>query len=129
VNPFLPPYKVVCGPKCFFTVRLDRDDVGNEIGLFSTTYVTPEFRNRAVAKQLLHHGESWIKERGMTEAATYTSDSNTKLINLYEGHGYQIAAKYPEKKMIKLAKALPPIPPLTCRLTGRQWTDPHLQAQ
>ncbi len=87
-------------------VRLDSDDNGHEIGLFSTTYVAPEFRNQAVATKLLHRGEVWMSEHGMSEAATYTSASNTKLIKLYVGCGYQITATYPEKKMIKLSRKL-----------------------
>ncbi len=87
-------------------VRLDKDDSGNSIGLFSTTFVSPEFRNYGVAKSLLERGESWIVDHGLPEAATYTSDTNTKLIKLYEQHGYTVTSRYPEKKMIKLAKVL-----------------------
>jgi len=87
-------------------VRIDKDDAGKSIGLFSTTFVAPEFRRQAVATSLLSHGEEWMRGQGMTEAATYTSDSNTKLINLYVDHGYKIIYNYPEKKMIKIAKAL-----------------------
>ncbi len=87
-------------------VRIDKDDQGKSIGLFSTTFVAPEFRRQAVATRLLSQGEDWMRGHGMTEAATYTSDSNTKLINLYADHGYKITDKYPEKKMIKIAKAL-----------------------
>jgi GNAT superfamily N-acetyltransferase len=89
----------------FFTiVRIDKDDHGKAIGLFSTTFVAPEFRRQAVATRLLSQGEDWMRGHGMIEAATYTSDSNTKLINLYIDHGYKITNKYPEKKMIKLTK-------------------------
>ncbi|MBK7963384.1 MAG: GNAT family N-acetyltransferase [Bdellovibrionales bacterium] len=69
---------------------------------FSTTFIAPEFRRQAVATRLLSQGEDWMRGQGMTEAVTYTSDSNTKLINLYVHHGYKIGNKYPEKKMIKL---------------------------
>ena len=87
-------------------VRIDKDDLGNSIGLFATTFVAPEFRRQAVATRLLSQGEDWMRRHGMTEAATYTSDSNTKLINLYVDHAYKITAEYPEKKMIKIAQQL-----------------------
>lgn len=87
-------------------VRIDKDDQGKSIGLFSTTFIAPEFRRQAVATRLLSQGEDWMRGQGMTEAVTYTSDSNTKLINLYVHHGYKIGNKYPEKKMIKLSRTL-----------------------
>lgn len=86
-------------------VRIEKDDHSlPKIGLFSTTFVAPEFRRQAVASRLLSRGEEWMRGHNLTEAATYTSDSNNKLISLYTDHGYVITNQYPEKKMVKLAK-------------------------
>jgi hypothetical protein len=45
---------------------------------------------QTVAKRLLAEGEEWMRGYGMIEAASYTSDSNTKLINLYIDRDYKI---------------------------------------
>jgi GNAT superfamily N-acetyltransferase len=87
-------------------VRIDHDDSGKEIGLFSTTYVAPDFRRLGIADALLIRGEQWMIEHGMTEALTYTSDSNTKLINLYRKHGYEVTVTDAEKQMIGMTKIL-----------------------
>lgn len=87
-------------------VRIEHDDSGKQFGLFSTTFVAPEFRRQAIADSLLRRGETWMVEHGVNEAVTYTSDANTKLINLYEINGYKIVEVLPGKKMIKLAKPL-----------------------
>jgi GNAT superfamily N-acetyltransferase len=86
-------------------VRVDRDDDGKEIGLFSTIFVEPESRRTAVATSLLRRGEEWMLEYGLMEAVTYTSDSNMKLINLLGKHGYRIVDSRSE--MVRLAKPLP----------------------
>jgi GNAT superfamily N-acetyltransferase len=85
-------------------VRVERDDDGREIGLFSTFFVEPESRRTAVATSLLRRGEEWMRQHGMTEAVTYTSDSNVKLINLLGKHGYKIVDSGSE--MVRLAKPL-----------------------
>ena len=87
-------------------VRIDRDDSGNQVGLFSTTYVEPESRRLGTANALLLHGEKWMIQQGMPKALTYTSDSNAKLINLYKKHGYEITVTDAEKKMVGLSKIL-----------------------
>jgi ribosomal protein S18 acetylase RimI-like enzyme len=86
-------------------VRIEEEG-GTRIGLFSTTYVAPHFRRQAIASDLILEGEAWMISHGLSVAVTYTSDSNTKLINLYSNHGYQITESYPEKKMIRLARVL-----------------------
>ena len=82
-------------------VRLERDDAGCSMGLFSTTYVAPESRRSGIAKELLLRGEAWMRGHGVTTAVTDTSDSNTKLIRLYEGQGYAIVAR--ESGMVRLS--------------------------
>jgi GNAT superfamily N-acetyltransferase len=86
-------------------VRLDADDAGTSIGLFSTTYVVPEARRRRVASHLLLAGEAWLIGHGMATAVTATSAANVSLIRLYEKHGYAIIDVQGE--MVKLGRALP----------------------
>lgn len=85
-------------------VRIDADDEGQPIGLFSTTYVEPASRRAGIAKQLLLRGEAWMREHRMGVAATDTSATNAKLIRLYETHGYAIVLR--AGGMVRLAKAL-----------------------
>jgi len=87
-------------------VRIDVDDAGTPIGLFSTTYVVPEARRRAVASSLLLAGEAWLIGHGMATAVTDTSAANLKLIRLYEKHGYAIIDT--QGDMVRLGRALPP---------------------
>jgi 8-oxo-dGTP pyrophosphatase MutT (NUDIX family)/ribosomal protein S18 acetylase RimI-like enzyme len=88
-------------------VRIERDEGGNQFGLFSTTYVDPAFRKKGFANALLLRGEQWMLEHELLEAITYTSESNAKLIRLYEKHGYRIHLTNAEKRMIGLKKRLP----------------------
>jgi GNAT superfamily N-acetyltransferase len=61
-------------------------------GLFSTTYVDPPARGLGVAAALLARGEAWMRERRLPLARTYTDRRNAKLIALYQGRGYGLAA-------------------------------------
>jgi GNAT superfamily N-acetyltransferase len=88
-------------------VRLERDDAGGPMGLFSTTYVAPESRRSGIAKELLLHGEAWMRGQGVTTAVTDTSDANTKLIRLYEAQGYAIVAR--ESGMVRLSTTFAPV--------------------
>lgn len=87
-------------------VRVDRDDDGRPIGLFSTTFVEPASRRLAIATSLVRCGEAWLTERGMTVLVTDTSRTNTKLIRLFEKHGYRIVLAVED--MVRLARTLPP---------------------
>lgn len=89
-------------------MRVDQDDTGSAIGLFSTTYVEPAARRLGVASALLLRGEAWMIERRMPEAATYTGSANVKLIGLYQKHGYALSPAPPE--MARLARALTQAP-------------------
>jgi GNAT superfamily N-acetyltransferase len=91
-------------------VRIEFDGTGRQYGLFSTTFVEPESRRQAIASGLLDHGEKWMIEHELPEAATWTSESNKKLIELYFKHGYAIVERHTHEitktPMVKLAKAL-----------------------
>lgn len=91
-------------------VRVETDDTGRRFGLFSTTYVAPAQRRGGWASQLLRHGEAWMRERGLPEAATWTSATNTPLIRLYARHGYAETADHVHEvtatRMVRLARPL-----------------------
>ncbi|MBX3169415.1 MAG: GNAT family N-acetyltransferase [Candidatus Eremiobacteraeota bacterium] len=74
------------------------------LGLFSTTYVEPEWRRRGVAQALLQRGQEWMRELGLARAATYTAEANTRLHQLYLNNGY---ALFPSQNgFVKLIKEL-----------------------
>ncbi|MEE2834662.1 MAG: hypothetical protein VYB65_01430 [Myxococcota bacterium] len=58
-----------------------------------------------MAIRLLATGERWMLEQGLSVAATYTEENNTKLQQLYLGRGYSMTEM--PKSFVKLAKALP----------------------
>lgn len=87
-------------------VRVDRDDGGRPIGLFSTTYVEPGARRSGVATSLLLRGEAWLMAEGMMVAVTDTSEANAKLIRLFEKHGYAIVVRASD--MVRLEKRFSP---------------------
>lgn len=72
-------------------LRRETAPEGGHYGLFSTIYVTPPCRRRGVAARLLRAGEEWFRAVGLSTFSTWTSSTNTRLIRLYEGHGYRIA--------------------------------------
>ena len=84
-------------------VRVESDEDG-EYGLFSTTYVLKAYRRQQVANALLLRSEQWMRTQGLKRAATNTSDSNVKLINLYEHHGYKVLLR--AHQMVHLSKIL-----------------------
>lgn len=83
-------------------VRVERDGKGPRYGLFSTTFVDPKARRRGVAQRLLRRGERWMRARGLRRAATDTSASNEKLIELYRKNGYKVV--FAARRMVRLAK-------------------------
>ena len=85
-------------------VRVEQDESGASFGLFSTTFVAPASRRRSIASKLLASGESWMCERALAKAATYTASTNQKLIALYEKHGYRIDER--RGGMVRLSKPL-----------------------
>ena len=87
-----------------------RETVGAKaFGLFSTTYICPEFRQQSIAQALIQAGESWFLHHGLRHAATDTSDSNHKLISLFEGQGYSITYNETTIQMVRLEKDLCPV--------------------
>jgi GNAT superfamily N-acetyltransferase len=90
-------------------VRAESED-GKRYGLISTTYVEPASRKQHVATSLLLQGENWMRELGLPAAATWTSATNTRLIALYNKHGYAVTAHHIHETtatpMIRLTKSL-----------------------
>lgn len=89
-------------------VRLEPGDAGGLTGLFSTIYVIPEARRRGIADVLVQHGEAWFASHQMITMGTSTSETNFRLIMLFEKHGYKIVLRVPESHMIHLSKTLAP---------------------
>jgi GNAT superfamily N-acetyltransferase len=87
-------------------VRKEIDEQGVPYGLFSTTYVEPQCRRLGIANSLLVQGEEWMRGLGLTVAATATSKTNKKLINMYFKHDYKIVVTTDE--MVRLEKQLVP---------------------
>jgi hypothetical protein len=85
-------------------VRIQLDETGKKIGLFSTFFVEPGSRNQAVATSFVVHGEKWMLDHGMTTAMTYTAESNDRLKNLLISLGYR--AGVAQNQMIALSKSL-----------------------
>lgn len=91
-------------------VRIETDGAGRRFGLLSTIFVDPASRGLAVATRLLRHVEGWMASHALPEAATWTSSTNTKLINLCGKHGYAITARHTHDVtgtvMVRLARPL-----------------------
>ena len=86
-------------------VRIERGSDGAEFGLFSTTYVAPEFRGQGVATALVETGEAWMRDHGMTRAVTDTADANAPLLELFRKRGYQVVESADD--MVRLTRELP----------------------
>lgn len=87
-------------------VRVEHDEAGRAFGVFSTTYVEPGSRRGGVADALVLRGEEWMRERGVTAAQTWTSETNDPLLALFRKHGYTVTLRVPEKRMKVLSKPL-----------------------
>lgn len=84
--------------------RLQEEADLGEVGLVSTTYVLPAHRRIGAAGALLDAGEAFLAGRGARVFATYTSDTNTPLVRLYERRGYRVSLRDPAVRMIRLSR-------------------------
>lgn len=91
-------------------LQRETDTAGQAFGLFSTSYVAPEHRRQGIANALLEAGEAWFATLGLNAFATWTSSTNSKLIRLYERHGYRITESGPNDvtgtQMVRLSKTI-----------------------
>ena len=85
-------------------VRVDEDEAGRALGLFSTLYVVPDARHRRVATRLVERGEGWMPAQGLGEARTYTDVDNAKLQALFMERGYALTPM--PDRFVCLTKAL-----------------------
>ena len=79
-------------------------DAEGPLGLVSTIYVLPAGRRHGVARQLVDAAHDWFRSRGLRRSATDTSNTNTPLIRLFNGLGYEIVFRSGEKNMVRLMK-------------------------
>ncbi len=86
-------------------VRIDQDEAGAPVGLFSTIYVDPAFRNAGVAQRLVTCGEAWMVRYALSRAVTYTDVDNIKLQTLFRARGYVMKAMPDD--FVELSRALP----------------------
>ena len=84
-------------------LREELDDEG-PLGLVSTIYVLPAGRRHGVARQLVDAAHGWFQSRDLRRCATDTSNTNTPLIRLLNGLGYEIVFRSEEKNMVRLMK-------------------------
>lgn len=91
-------------------VRREPDDDGGGCGFISTTYVVPASRRAGVATELLRAGEHWFRSQSLQRCETWTSATNSKLIELYAKHGYTQSTTHPHETtgtlMVKLERWL-----------------------
>jgi len=85
-------------------VRIELDEAGREVGLFSTFFVEPGSRNQAIATNLVAQGERWMMNHGMRTAMTYTAETNEKLKGLLLKLGYHFVPV--QNEMVALSKPL-----------------------
>ena len=88
-------------------VRVEEGTDGRAYGLISTTYVIPTWRGLGVATELLEAAETWFADLHLSLFSTWTSSTNSKLIKLYEKHGYSITDSHKHATgtlMVRLSK-------------------------
>ncbi len=84
--------------------RIDHEDDKTAFGFFSTIYIHPELRGVGVASQLVRHVNDWVKSLNVSKIVYNTAKDHSKLIYLFEKHGYQITER--EGEMVRLTKNL-----------------------
>jgi ribosomal protein S18 acetylase RimI-like enzyme len=85
--------------------RIEQGGDGAAFGYFSTIFVESESRRQGIANALLLQVENWFIEKKMPKIIYNTAEGNSKLIDLFQEHGYAITAK--ESEMVQLTKPLP----------------------
>ncbi len=83
------------GMICGHTIYRIEQQAEERFGLISTTYVLPAYRQSGIASRLLQSAHDWFLSHGIYSSNTWTSATNTKLIALYQKHGYTIAEQGP----------------------------------
>lgn len=82
--------------------RIEHDDGDLAYGYFSTIFVAPGARNRGVADALIRHTLAWLQSLEVPKIIYNTASNHSKLIRLFERHGFQITHR--EDAMVQLTK-------------------------
>jgi GNAT superfamily N-acetyltransferase len=93
--------------------RVEIDETGAHFGYFSTLFVEQESRRQGIATSLLSQVEKWFIELGMPKIVYNTAADNSRLIPLFQRHGYRIT--HSEGEMVQLTKLLKPACPVNVR--------------
>lgn len=108
-------------------VRAEADEHAPRHGLFSTTWVEPAARRGGVASELLSRGEDWMRAHGLPEAATWTSATNDRLIQLHSRMGYAQTHQGPNDltgtPMVRLARRLAGAEPAAGKSFGQRGAE------
>lgn len=86
--------------------RIEQDHNAKPYGYFSTIFVEPNSRSKGMADRLVLHVEEWLKQMNMPKIIYNTADNHTKIIRLFNRHGFQITYHHAENKMVQLTKVL-----------------------
>jgi ribosomal-protein-alanine acetyltransferase len=92
----------------FVIAQVETDDT--DFGHIITLNITPNFRHKGIATQLLNEIENLLKQRGINECRLEVREDNRAAIKLYHKLGYQTIGKldqyYGKKHGLYLKKAL-----------------------
>ena len=69
------------------SVKLDDDGV--KYGFCYSRFIHPHYRNRGMASALLEEQEKWWKDQGVHYILAQTHETNFKLKQLFEKHGFK----------------------------------------
>ena len=58
-------------------VRIEKDDMENSYGYFSTIFIEPASRNRGIANTLLLHVEDWLKQMKSPKVIYNTAENHS----------------------------------------------------
>jgi ribosomal protein S18 acetylase RimI-like enzyme len=77
------------GGKCQGFIFVCIDDTYSDEGYVLELYVTPEERNKGVAKRLLAKGLAWLKENNCKEIYLTVHKENKTAIDIYSHQGFK----------------------------------------
>ncbi len=70
-----------------------------QVGYLNGLYVTPEYRQKGIAKLLYQEGLAWFKSLGLTSIELYLAEGNTAAFRFWEKQGYGLAEKILVKRI------------------------------
>jgi GNAT superfamily N-acetyltransferase len=84
--------------------RIEHDADGEPYGYFSTIFVDTSYRNQGTATTLILHVQSWLETMKMPKIIYNTAENHSKLICLFERHGFHITNR--QNEMVQLIKQI-----------------------